>query len=246
MDRVGVAVFAGGRGGTRHPQRSQGAIQVTGAKQAIGVAYQLATGGTGQGPSSWVAGSQWACGNGSLICMGKTKTAALTFTTGNGLRAWLSNNVFVVGGSLSPDQQCQAEKPAGVVNARALIATTTHTAASVLDLQATYLRPDGIIVGTGAVLAARGPLSSGIWQAGNLTYPPAQANFLTWTGVNDLVSLGTLAGTCGNWTDPTQPAVGLGFPEYFSTFDWWAAPGVTQGCDGTQYGQGLLYCVEVR
>jgi hypothetical protein len=72
-----------------------------------------------------------------------------------GKRIWVTNSAFVPG-SMSPDQKCQSERPLGVTAGVALLAYTDRPASAVLDLAASYVQPDGQLVGTGAELLAVG------------------------------------------------------------------------------------------
>ncbi len=198
-----------------------------------------------EGPRGWTYGALGTCQSPRrLLCMGRTKTAPLAPVAGSGTKIWMTNTVFTVGGGQTPDQKCQAEMPVGVASALALIATTTRSAASVLDMAATYVRPDGAVVGTGATLAAGGPLLSGIWQSADLKYRIIGYS-RAWTGQTDLHTVGTPASTCGNWLDVTQAAGVQGIVDTVAS-GWWN--GITAPCGGTDsFGNdlGVLYCVAV-
>jgi len=161
---------------------------------------------TGGDPTSgaydWAANTTGSCsGGGHILCMGKTRSAAVGPTVTTGKRIWLSSNPFVVGAS-TPDASCQADRPAGVTTAVALIATTTRNAASLLGATTNYVRPDGTLVGTGAIIGAGSLLASGIWQFGSGTY--ADALYDVWTGSASPSAAGTTDSTCANWTDASS------------------------------------------
>lgn len=168
---------------------------------------------------------------GHVLCMGHTKNSAVSALVSSGKFIWLSTTLFTPGTSLTPDAACQASRPGGVTASAALIATTTRSAATVLDMSASYVRPDGTFVATGAQMAATPAasatatpdpiLTSGVWQFGDGTYLQPQGGSIqfTWTGQTTLTSLGTVASTCGNWTDPNQTGF-VGFPTE-TTYPWW-------------------------
>ena len=143
---------------------------------------------------------------------------------------------------------CQAQRPAGVTTAMALLATTTRTAASVLDMTMNYVRPDGTLVGAGAQIATGNTLPSGIWQSADGVYRAFGNGFdRMWTGATTLIALGTTASTCGNWTDPTQSGTGAGQQGYLAVADprWWNFT-ANAACDPATGGgaMGGLYCVQ--
>jgi hypothetical protein len=169
-----------------------------------------------------------------LLCMGKARTAPVPAVVTAGRRIWVSNSGITLGGSVTPDQACQAQVPPGVTAAAALIATTTRAAASVLSLTANYVRPDGTLVGTGALIATGQALLSGIWQLGNLQY----VDTTVWIGATSPTAPGTTASTCGNWTDPTQTGGLYGLDSYADR-SWWGAQAA--GCNA---GPLQVYCVQ--
>jgi len=106
-----------------------------------------------------------------------------------------------------------------------------------------YVRPDGQVVGSGAELlaggAGNGTLQSGIWQAGNGTYPndpslPDDA----WTGQTTLTQAGNTASTCNDWTSTSSVS---GIVGVYGTADstWWSL--ITRPCTDTG---SRLYCIE--
>lgn len=127
-----------------------------------------------------------------------------------------------------------SEKPAGVASARALLATTTQPASAALDLGATYVRPDGQIVGTGQQIADGARLGNGIWQAGDGTYFGDEWIF---TGSGSPALAGTAATTCNDWTATDTGAGTFGIAA--GILDYWDSGG-TRGCGESR----RLYCVE--
>jgi hypothetical protein len=155
------------------------------------------------GPPTWYYWENASCGDlvGSVYCFMKTKTAALTISPQVGRRVFLTNGPVKIG--QSADAQCESAKPSGTGPVAALRATTTTAASTMIDPTATYVRPDGVVVGLGADLIA-GTLKSGIWQQGNGQY---QDNIAVWSGSNSPSELGTSAGTCSDWTQNTGAAL---------------------------------------
>jgi hypothetical protein len=183
------------------------------------------------GAGTWLSNVLFTCNSElSLICMGRTKNVAVAPLVMVGKKIWLSNAAFTPGAGQTPDAACQAGRPAGVTTAAALIAYTTKPASSVLIPAASYVRPDGTFVATGAQLAstpadpfAGVSLTSGVWQFGNGGYLQSNGGGLelVWTGQSTITSPGTTASTCGNWTDSTQIASGVGAPNWTYN-NWWS------------------------
>ena len=151
------------------------------------------------GPPTWYYWENAPCGQlvGSLYCFMKTKTSALTITPQLGRKVFLTNGPVAIG--QSADAQCESAKPSGTGPVAALRATTTVAASTMIDPTATYVRPDGIVVGLGADVISS-TLKSGIWQQGNGLY---QENRAVWTGSSTPADLGTTANTCSDWTKNT-------------------------------------------
>ena len=146
---------------------------------------------------------------------------------------------FAAGGS--PDALCQSTRPSGVTTAQAMIALTTRAARSVIDTTQNYVRPDGTLVGTGSLLVGLGDLQSGIWQGSNGAYHATELS--VWTGQMDLSTVGTLATTCGNWTDPTGSGAITGAFTFAETPLWWSA--ITNFPCSQPGANVALYCVQV-
>ncbi len=150
------------------------------------------------GPSAWTGDTGTSCVfDQPVMCLMRTVTTGPTPATFDGKRVWLTNGAYPVGGAVTPDAACNADRPAGVLMGRALISRTTATAASLLTAGQMYVRPDGQEVGTGAEISAN-LARSGIWQLGNGSYVPASQR--TWTGSLSPSQLGTPATTGNDWT----------------------------------------------
>jgi hypothetical protein len=186
-----------------------------------------------EGSYGWTGSQSFECKPRAIVCMGKSKTATVTPVVSTGKRIWITNTPWAVGAG-SPDAKCLADRPAGVTTGVALLSTTRKAGATVLDANATYVRVDGTRVGTGAQLIAGQDLESGIWQAGNGTYPRV---YQAWTGSYQPTSPGTTASTCADWTDPMLKTAELGVVGT-TIFNWWS--GYSTDCGYPS----ALYCVE--
>ena len=118
--------------------------------------------------------------------------------------------------------------------------STSQSAASLLDMSMNYVRVDGTLVGSGALISGGGTLASGIWQSGDGVYRPI-GSARVWTGAATLTATGTLAGTCGNWADTTQTG---GLQGWYQVDDsrWWTF--TSDACNDTSGTEGSLYCVQ--
>jgi len=162
------------------------------------------------GPVAWTNIGLGPCGiAGHVYCLMKTKSAALSPPAATGRSIWISSAAYAPGSASTPDQFCDADRPAGVASARAVLATATTPASDALSPAALYVRPDGQVVGTGAELSAA-TLRSGIWQTGGGAYLNSPA-IAVWTGdAADLAANGTAGGTCTGWsTNAGNGATGL-------------------------------------
>jgi hypothetical protein len=199
-----------------------------------------------QGSSSsgpfWDGPNAAACTTSAPIyCLGRSKSTTLgALPSFPGKRIWVTNTPYLPA-SMSPDQKCQSERPSGVTTGVALIAYTDRPASAVLDLAASYVRPDGQLVGTGAELLAVGSgtaeqvnLVSGPWVLANGT----TVDFLPgiWTGSTSLTAAGTQ--TCNDWQSATT--TGLSGTYGYAGVRFWQA--FTTG-DDCSYPWSL-YCVE--
>ncbi|HUH01367.1 MAG TPA: choice-of-anchor D domain-containing protein, partial [Kofleriaceae bacterium] len=192
------------------------------------------------GPELWSSGLNTTCAAHRLICMGVNHFTALTPSTSLGKRIYRTVRPYYIGSTTTPDQMCESEKPQGTGTVRALLAYTTAPASALLTASATYVRPDGQVVGTGTQIIAGGTLESGIWQAGDGTYA-LSAGGRSWTGHTTLTANGTTASTCGNWTNVQA---GNGRQGWQSSATGWFWSFTDQACSTTSSTAGYLYCVE--
>lgn len=205
-------------------------------------------GNSNGGPGAWLEDTTYQCGPdmGSIYCLGHDLTSVVTPQPVQGLRIWLSNEPFHPGTG-TPDEACRAGLPPNATDARALIATTTNPASALLVLDQLYVRPDGVVIGTGDDLIQRDWLSSGIWQKANGDYVPAVDPYddtsvpsRVWTGELDLATAGSVESTCNDWASTVGNAYTGDQADDTSAF-W--SDGTTRPCDWT--GGGYVYCVEV-
>jgi hypothetical protein len=194
------------------------------------------------GPTSW---TRWLSNSPcnttrAVVCMMRQFTTGTTFATFPGKHVWLTNHPFVVGGTSTPDEACVADRPTGVATGRALISYTTAAAASLLDPNQMYVRPDGQEVGTGAEIIA-GQARGGIWQLGSGAYPGTFEHSLVWTGSTSPSQRGSIASTCHDWTDASLPDGQSGDARDARSRAWRST---TLSCSQTGLLQPLLYCVE--
>ncbi|MCC6994838.1 MAG: choice-of-anchor D domain-containing protein [Deltaproteobacteria bacterium] len=173
------------------------------------------------GPGHWANDSTSACNvPNHLYCLQKTRTSTVAGSA-TGKYIWRSNTAWPVSGGIAgANAKCAAEKPAAVTGTpRALLNTTTSGIPVVSTTN--YIRPDRILVGTGAELLAR-TVRTGIWQAADGSYP---VGFYVVTGANGLPSNpGTAASTCNNWTNNTASYT-LTRGAYIFLNEWWGSRG---------------------
>lgn len=168
-----------------------------------------------------------------IYCMTTSRSSPLTPPPVSGKLIFSSNSAVPANIGISgANARCQADRPPGVNQAKAFLATSNAPASAVLNPLANYKRPDGQVIGTGAQLAA-GVLLSGIWQNGLGVYTGTQ---LFWTG--SYYPSGAATFNCQDWTSNTAPRAiaGVTWPTDDS---WWVAAD-TYSCSNSYY----LVCVE--
>ena len=190
------------------------------------------------GPGFWTQGGQGSCnGSYSIYCFEKTHTRVLNPPRHAGKVVYLSTSNFTPGagqGLAAADQLCASEKPAGIANVRAMLATSTASAASRFLSNAFYVRVDGQLVGTGQDLASLSNLHSGIWQTGSGSYVIVGV----WTGSSGFTFVGTAASTCSNWTSALSEAGIGGLAVTTLSPGWWYF--TSRPCTTPQ----RIYCAE--
>jgi hypothetical protein len=161
----------------------------------------------------WTGGELTCGGAAHVVCFGKVQVAPLSLTAAAGKRIWVSSTNYLPG-TMTPDAKCQSERPTGVAQAKALIAYTGSSAASLLSGATNYVRLDGQLVGTGAQIAAVGPDAYIELNAAGMPQDAA-----TWTGSPSITAPGTADSTCNDWTSGVGTAPN-GLSE--SAFEFWS------------------------
>ena len=218
-------------GSTSTAQCGQWAVKSTGMLGAIG----LSTGGptlinSGAKPCSERAG--FACVRVDLIA---PLTAPSAAPTAQDRAIWVTGQLFSPSPAplFTPDKLCEASRP-GLGSARALITVDDEPASLRISPTARYVRPDGVVVGTGAQLLSH-QLATGIWVQGNGDPSEAQK---VWTGSTGISVTGP-DDSCQGWTEEMFGTAIAGVPSVH-VLNWWSSdPRVS--CDT---GSLPVYCVE--
>jgi hypothetical protein len=186
------------------------------------------------GPVIWYYWEGGTCDrlSGAVYCFMKTKVSTVTIAPQAGRRIFMSNQPVRIG--QSAQARCDSDKPSGTGKVAVLRATTTVAASTLIDPSATYVRPDGVVVGLGSDLLAAS-LRSGIWQLGNGQY----ASHAVWTGSRLPDQLGTPADTCSDWTSNADGSMYAGGNSPV-TGTWWQNP-IPWTCSSTYT---FVYCIE--
>jgi hypothetical protein len=187
----------------------------------------------------WDEGLQLDCSQAlPIYCVMKTRTNALAYTPATGKRIYVADWDGAQTGMAGANAACAAGKPAGAGTVVALLpfygtGTNRRSAGALLSTAATYVRPDGVIVGTGAEIRA-GTLRSGVWQMGNGSFGVFNA---VVTGTASLMTVpANAAATCNDFTlDGTGSASHGSAPTISS--GWWNA--ATYPCHFSD-----IYCIE--
>ncbi|MFT3925512.1 MAG: hypothetical protein QM778_23435 [Myxococcales bacterium] len=196
VDRGGVGVFTattmGGEnwGNTCTDWTANGSSQVTmGRSDSAGIMFT----DFGIGPCSLLQG---------LICLGVDRAAEVVAPAAQaGMRkAFVTAQHWTPAGGLSAaDAFCNEQAAPLEGNFKALLATTTSSAASRFTGSSGWSRADNVPLAA----TAEEFMSADYWDA-PLNLPPEQAyqmgNNGVWSGAATLDAVGTTATTCNNWT----------------------------------------------
>jgi hypothetical protein len=201
------------------------------------------SGRTEGGPVSWTDRTNGDCSaTRRLYCFQTDFSAVLAPNPTSGKIAFYSTNGLTPApgaGIAAADTVCTNEATAaGLAGTyKALIATSTASAISRFAAASTsiYVRPDGVIIASGATLALGDSLASGIWQHADGTYG---ANSNAWTGATSPSVAGTSASTCGDWQSAASTS-GIGGPVTFADATWWN--GFTNGMCTQPF---KVYCLQ--
>ena len=190
----------------------------------------LFPGNTSSGPLRWIYSfSDHNCSDVfHVYCFMKTRTVALTPATSTGKKIYLTTNPFFPGGGIAgANAQCDAYKPMGTSGTgKALLATTTASAASLLHA-VNYVRPDGLLVGSGAELSL-GIVHTGIWQRGDGGYVFGSA----WSGTEFMTQTASANNNCNDWTSSAMGDDGL-IGDDHSVTTWWSNTAFDPGACST-------------
>jgi hypothetical protein len=190
------------------------------------------TGTVAGGPRVWLANERSPCSTiYSILCMGRTRSVPVAVDVAVGKQIWETRTPYLPG-SMTPDQKCQGERPAGVAQGVAFVSYTSRPASSVLDPEATYVRPDGVVIGTGAVLAT-GAIRTGPWL--NADGLPGEPGDRIWTGAVSATSVAD--SNCEDWTTGSMSVVSFAGPQGVSS------PLFTSGAVPCSEAH-RIYCVE--
>ncbi len=180
------------------------------------------------GPVTWTARQNSNCSTvRRLYCFQVDHSGAdLVPAPAAGKVAFVSTKAFTPGpgvGVDGADALCATNATsAGLVGTfKALLATTTASAASRVTLAPLYVRPDGIPIASGSTIAAGGPLDSGIWQRADGTYVPATGDLIYAGAPSPSAVSPTLEASCDDWTATTSVAAHIG-ADTFADPLWWS------------------------
>jgi hypothetical protein len=157
-------------------------------------------------PRSWLGSRGLPCGSQptALYCMGIRRSTAVTLAPISGKRIWITADVYLPG-SVTPDAFCQSHRPAGVAQGVALLAYTGQSAAAVLDPNATYVRPDGALVGRGSDIAKL-KLVAGPWLSDDGANDSASSS--VWGGAPTPADLADPDNNCNDWRSAASSSNG--------------------------------------
>jgi hypothetical protein len=177
-----------------------------------------------------------------MYCFQVDSNAPLVVSKHPGKRAFVTEGKVVPAGLglNGADAFCNAEAKAANLDGsyKALLASSTASAASRFIPAQQYVRPDGQVVGSGNVVFGSSVLMAGLWQtaAGDYVSVATKAEAQVWIGAPSLTEAGTFLSTCANWTS-TTPTANVGLSTYSST--QWYSDG-TAACTSSK----RLYCIE--
>jgi hypothetical protein len=184
------------------------------------------TGRAAGGSASWTARSNGGCDIARrLYCFQTDHTGVdLVPPPTSGKIAFVSTKTFTPGagvGIAGADTLCASNAAGAGLSGtyKALLATTTTSAASRMTLAPLYVRPDGIPIATGVTIGAGGSLDSGIWQRADGSYVAVTGD-LTFTGASTPSATGTLASTCSDWTSTASTSAAVG-ADTLADPTWW-------------------------
>ena len=195
----------------------------------------------GGGPGLYVEGTDAPCNvTRPVRCVGVTKNEdlpALPAVPSGGKIVFVT--LTEVQSTANMTQTCVSEAATPLPGRTfvALRSTTGAPASSLVSPTATYYRPDGVKVGTGAQLVTGDELDSGIWLRADGLFVSRTA--FAWTGSPAPNVMGTLDTTCQNWGSTLADPVHVGAVNDASR--WWREEETTQPrCSANHH----VYCIE--
>jgi len=153
----------------------------------------------------WIESAVGCSTLGRYLCVQVDRQVAVGSTTVNGGPfLFLSKGKFVAtSGLAAADAICDSETPQlNSGSARALLATTSRSALSLLRADTVYYRPDGVTLGTTTDLRD-GNGQTGVWVHGDRTTETVDLP-LVWEGSNFITDTGSSLGTCMDWSAETS------------------------------------------
>jgi hypothetical protein len=143
-----------------------------------------------------------------------------TPTVASGAKIWITKGSFdTTAGIGAADMLCQNDRPLGVSTARALLATTTQRPSDVLLPGRSYVRVDGVPIGTGQDIIDGKQLSAPRVQSDG-TFTSAITVWTGSTGVNSVARTGDES--CDNWLATPGSMGTFGVPSISAS--WWGGP----------------------
>jgi hypothetical protein len=199
-----------------------------------GASERLVFGDGSSGPA-WLELSRRQCSTleTAVYCLGSRKTDALAPMPFAGKRLWVTREPLRIGEQL-PDEACQLDRPSGVTRAIAFISYSNRRAVDLMDPNATYVRPDGALIGT-AEHIRRQYMLTGPWITSDGAI--LVGSDAVWTGGSPTDQLG-VEQTCGDWRDPLAEG-GQGSAKYHN-FSAFGNPMIATSCSAA----ARVYCIE--
>jgi hypothetical protein len=197
------------------------------------------------GPGRWTdaTGAQDNCASQrNLYCFQVDYTNSVSVPSAPaGSKLIYATNAKLTPGTSSPDTLCTNEAPGGKT-VKALVAYNGTAASAVLSASTTYVRADGVVVGTGSDLSTTyTALKSGIWQTGAGSYivMNPSGGGIVWTGSSAVSTAGASAGSCTSWGGTSGNGY-YGLLGLSGEWNYWWYWGSSLACSTA----ANVYCVE--
>ncbi|MEM7609402.1 MAG: hypothetical protein AAF411_28995 [Myxococcota bacterium] len=216
--------------------QGDGSVSVNTCRNWDSTRFGAGAGRADAGPRLWTLGIGASCSiRWPIYCVETRKRRELIPPRHPGRAMYVTNAGFEE--YESPEEACEASKPAGAGSVLPLVARTGTVAADIVNRSATYVRPDGIVVGTGVELV-EGRWRTGVWQQGDGAYP--SEGYAAWTGSPRIDAPGNE--TCSDWTSTDREIRGhSGVPAAPGGDTFWRRGDLGRRCSTS----GLrFYCIE--